>query len=431
MYIRILLVLMLLSITNTLTAGDDVKSFLSSKSFTIMGTFSSYDFEPTKDNDPFDWVFTMSSSGKSYQLQGDAPDDDNVFGWKEATVTPPSAQWYMFSLGEDVDGDGSVKFDWILVSAKNQAIYKLAGVKDDGTFDYSDRIVIDVVKNGDKLIFENLSNEIEKLIDSKESAVNALSAMEDGINDIFGLSAWLNLILNTSIHREPNSSPLLKTSDLKSRAVLRSLALNRGVYNNETIECLEAGTMLVNGPSSMEAMNIVIDFNQCYMDAFGYLSGQIHYQDSRSEDLYTAVTEFIDFIIDTGLASQSTTNGTLTEQFIGEDKSITTFTGTTQNSKRTSLYTDYVITNEGTSMQVEGKISKTVDITYPCRVGIYNVETLVIFEVDNDLFDGVVTINNAQFSYAHLASDLVYAYIEYDGKTVNLLVDDYTPSCND
>ncbi len=118
-------------------------------SYPIAGTFSPYDFEPTGDNNPFDWAYTVLSSGKVYQLQGIAPTEESVFGWKEVAIQPSAPQpsmpmWYMFRLKGDVDDDGTTKFDWVLVSTtQNQSAYKLAGVADDGTFKYSDKLNID------------------------------------------------------------------------------------------------------------------------------------------------------------------------------------------------------------------------------------------------------------------------------------------------
>ncbi len=153
MFTRTLVFLALLGFTYSLSAEDDVKSFLFSKSFNTQGIFAQYDFKPIGDNDPFDWAFTVTSSGKSYRLQGKEPTDSDVFGWEEVNIVVPTAQWYMFFLGEDVDGDGSTKFDWVLVSSTNQAVYKLAGVQPNGTFAYSDKIEIDVSISDSKIVF--------------------------------------------------------------------------------------------------------------------------------------------------------------------------------------------------------------------------------------------------------------------------------------
>ena len=144
---NILLSLALLGLSiGTVHAATIIEdALLQQTNYTVLGTFAPYDFEPKGDNSPFDWVFTMLSNGKSYQLQGVAPTPQSVFGWKEVSIVPPSPQWYMFQLNGDIDGDGSKKFDWILSAANpaTPASYKLEGVSDSGTFQYSDKLNID------------------------------------------------------------------------------------------------------------------------------------------------------------------------------------------------------------------------------------------------------------------------------------------------
>ncbi len=156
------------------TVSED--ALMNDTEYSLMGTFSQHDFAPLGDNDPFDWAFTMLSTGKSYQLQGNTPSDNDLFGWKEVTITTPTPQWYMFQLNGDVDGDGSTKFDWILTSAdmNNKSAYKLAGVADDGTFKYSSKLNIDYAINGNTIQTGavgslNVSDNSEKIIELDES----------------------------------------------------------------------------------------------------------------------------------------------------------------------------------------------------------------------------------------------------------------------
>jgi hypothetical protein len=119
-----------------------VKNHLSGKTYKLIGVFSHYDFQDTPDE--FDWVF-KDSNGFYSQLMGNESSDTNVFGWKYVQIdTEPAPNWYMFPLDEDLDGAGSKKFDWIIVSAdyKNKQVYKLSGVTDKGTFKYSKNINI-------------------------------------------------------------------------------------------------------------------------------------------------------------------------------------------------------------------------------------------------------------------------------------------------
>jgi len=148
MYVWIKYLIPLLLLFSTVYAhasNEAIEDAMHAKgSYSISGAFSPYDFAPLGDANPFDWAFT-TADGTSYELQGNAPTDDNVFGWEQVSITPPSPQWHMFALGSDVDGDGSEKFDWILVSADvaHKFAYKLAGVSENGLFVYSDPLNID------------------------------------------------------------------------------------------------------------------------------------------------------------------------------------------------------------------------------------------------------------------------------------------------
>jgi hypothetical protein len=126
-----------------ISRDGSIESALHNRSYDIDGEFSYYDFEGVDSS--FDWVFKWNVDNNYYQLQGNKPTQYDVFGWKEVKLSNVDADWYMFALGEDVDGDGSLKFDWIILpsdkNVHNQA-YKLSGVNDNGTFKYSD--VLDV-----------------------------------------------------------------------------------------------------------------------------------------------------------------------------------------------------------------------------------------------------------------------------------------------
>lgn len=121
-------------------------TLINSGSHTLSGTFGAYDFDPKGDKNKFDWAFT-TSNGKTYQLRGNNPTPDNVFGWAAKDIaTPPEPAWYMFQV--DVDGDGLGRFDWILLSAKGAYATKLDGVADSGSFEYTGKINIDYEVSG-------------------------------------------------------------------------------------------------------------------------------------------------------------------------------------------------------------------------------------------------------------------------------------------
>lgn len=136
---------------------DKVKTALLAKGeYNIGGTFGKHDFSGV--DQAFDWAFTIDG-GSSYQLQGNAATANDVFGWKEVAIPMPTPLWYMFSLGADIDEDGSMKFDWVLVSTdtNNKAVYKLKGETPTGNFDYSSKIFVDysISPDGAKVTFSN------------------------------------------------------------------------------------------------------------------------------------------------------------------------------------------------------------------------------------------------------------------------------------
>ncbi len=118
--------------------------------YTIDGTFGEYDFENVPSY--FDWVY-QAADGRIFQLQGKQPSDHDVFGWREVTNVTLQPKWKMFALGSDVDGDGTTKFDWVLVGVHTDAVYKLKGVTPKGTFEYSDKINIRYIVREDKVYF--------------------------------------------------------------------------------------------------------------------------------------------------------------------------------------------------------------------------------------------------------------------------------------
>jgi len=139
---------LLLSSAYAYTPVED--AIVNSTNFTVAGTFCSYDFADAPNE--YDWTFIMND-GTAYQLLGNPPSKRSAFGWKKVNITPPSPQWYMFQLNGDVDGDGTTKFDWVLVSAdpNNPASYKLEGVADNGTFLYSPRLDVNLTVVGDSI----------------------------------------------------------------------------------------------------------------------------------------------------------------------------------------------------------------------------------------------------------------------------------------
>lgn len=125
-------------------------ALINTATHTLAGTFGQHDF-PGSEN-AFDWAFT-TTGGDSYQLKGNAPSENDAFGWKLAAgIATPTPQWYMFAV--DIDGDGhNSKFEWVLLSTdmNNKAVYKLAGASESGTFLYAGPIDIDYQMDGNTI----------------------------------------------------------------------------------------------------------------------------------------------------------------------------------------------------------------------------------------------------------------------------------------
>lgn len=145
---HLLLTLSLASLLYAQSIEESVATKLSAKTYAIAGGFGVYDFADA--SNAWDWAF-ITRDGGVYQLQGNEPTQTNVFGWKAVSVEQEIVpSWLMFPLGEDVDGDGSIKFDWVLVGydAYDGYVFKLSG-ESDGAFAYSEPIDINYTLDDD------------------------------------------------------------------------------------------------------------------------------------------------------------------------------------------------------------------------------------------------------------------------------------------
>jgi hypothetical protein len=137
--------------SDSTTKKIDFETLLTKKVFNIAGSFATYDFEDV--DEAFDWIF-VTTDKHVFQFQGKESTDKDLFGWQEVyDIDNRYPSWYMFPLGEDVDGDGSQRFDWIFLGVDSKAIYKLDGITENGTFKYSDKIEMDYVITDNKVTF--------------------------------------------------------------------------------------------------------------------------------------------------------------------------------------------------------------------------------------------------------------------------------------
>jgi len=94
----------------------------------------------------------------------------------------------MFALGDDIDGDGSQKFDWVLLSTnmEKKAAYKLKGETASGTFDYSNKLDIDYSVNGNSITTYRNGSTPTGAITSEFPLTKSIASMEQSIVEIAG-----------------------------------------------------------------------------------------------------------------------------------------------------------------------------------------------------------------------------------------------------
>jgi TPR repeat protein len=154
------LTLLLLAISKIYAYTVVEDALLTQKNYPISGTFGHYDFKDV--DDAFDWVY-QSVDGTFYQLQGETPTQDDLFGWKKVSISSVEASWYLIALGSDVDGDGTQKFDWVLFFAdsSHKMAYKLSGVAANGTFTYSDTLALNYEIHGENITISSADEQLE------------------------------------------------------------------------------------------------------------------------------------------------------------------------------------------------------------------------------------------------------------------------------
>jgi hypothetical protein len=234
---------------------------MSGTEYEVAGTFCPYDFEPIGDKNAFDWAYT-ASNGKSYQLRGTAPTEDNVFGFKEVNITAPEPLWYMFQLHGDVDGDGSTKFDWVLTSVNPDAAasYKLSGVSDNGTFEYSQKLNVDIEVNGNKVAQKNQNGMAITTPQGDMNCTQDANCTQDmNTTQLQDMNVTQQQDMNkTQTPLDVTQMPLYELSDLHKENLLF-------MYNEEKMaRDLYLGLNAVNPSKPLE--NIALNAEQTHMD---------------------------------------------------------------------------------------------------------------------------------------------------------------------
>ena len=99
--------------------------------YSITGYFTYHKFSVDEKSN---WVFSFVGGNESYQLLGEKPTETNIFGWKKTDVKVSKPEYYM------VHYDKEDRFGWLIFKTDENGectnIYKLAGQRDDGSFNY-------------------------------------------------------------------------------------------------------------------------------------------------------------------------------------------------------------------------------------------------------------------------------------------------------
>ena len=115
---------------------NELKSYLTTKFFSIDGIMYTYDFNKNGKIEYNEWVYVSKRSGKKYRLLGKRPTQNNAFGFAEVTISlrNSTAQGYFAFIDFPLDNDK--RFSWVYLSATSGNVYKLMGVNKYHFFKY-------------------------------------------------------------------------------------------------------------------------------------------------------------------------------------------------------------------------------------------------------------------------------------------------------
>ena len=407
-----LLFLLLISF-NILHAYSTLEDLLLSKVHSVDGTFGEYDFQNTESK--FDWAFT-TSKGQSYQLLGKAASDSNAFGWAAADIVAPKAVWSMFSL--DIDGDGSIgKFEWILVSTDSQAIYKLKGTSDNGSFDYSEPILLN---------YTITQNSISFSVTSETTPPNETLVIDTSAKAMSVARTTMSLI----------STTVSLSNSLSGLATLGlSPSLRASLRVPTTQACSTSGTMTTDlNYAELQAgvLDISVSYNNCVegpltTDGTLSLTGNI--------DLATLQVSNLIATLDNFSASMdgdtSTMNGTIEIPMATKTELSMILNarveGTVDGKPVVFEYTNYSLVASGDSMEINGTV--LVNFTPDsCVDGTYVIETISPLTTNSSgaITGGSIKVNGQLYTFN--ANGTLSTTI--DGKTITVEADQEIEFCD-
>ena len=115
---------------------------ITSKPLKVNGLFYKYDFNKDGHLASSDWIYIGLQSGKAYQLLGNPPKQNDVFGWKVLNAWPqdldpdnPSGIFIRLNFPQEYDN----RFSWIYIPLTDRFyVFKLMGANADGSLKYFD-----------------------------------------------------------------------------------------------------------------------------------------------------------------------------------------------------------------------------------------------------------------------------------------------------
>lgn len=158
--IRFIMVLIFLLFS---VQASDYHQMVAGKLFRLDGVLYEYDVNNDGHIDLDEKLFLRGEgnffeTGDVYKMYGSTPSEQNVPGWAKIDMEPlqikPDA--LMFALNEDLDQDGSIRYDWMMFEdiTESSLLRKLTGIDAEGQMTYSE-----VFKAGSVVLYKSHTGE--------------------------------------------------------------------------------------------------------------------------------------------------------------------------------------------------------------------------------------------------------------------------------
>ena len=240
-------------------------------------------------------------------------------------------------------------------------------------------------------------------IDTPEKAKNTLYIVGRNAEDLYALTGWSEMILETI------NNGLVEAKDRAAESP----------YKDVNLSCSVKGMMTVNGSIALNGSrdyDIEVVLKDCYMDTDTGLEGTISYKGQTSDKTALQMTTVMkDFHIGLYLLDETVANATIDTQIDpdgGNYRNI--LNGTVEGRVESVKYSDYTLSidnsSEGKPQSMSGSFELTKSET-PCIIGRYDVSTVTPLSES-----GKIKVNNAVIIYKADKTDT----IEFDGKSIDI-----------